>query len=456
MKNKNYTIVFLLTLTTASFPFQANALTLKEALQSAITYHPQIMADRAASAATRAVIDQQEAGFYPTVDIFVSGGIAYVRENFKTNPLQAALKGEATQGTASPSVSLKQLLYDGEHTAYQVKKAIADFEQAYGTYLNTIDVRALRAAIAYIQVCRLQRIRGLILENRHIHRHILGKITKLVSHGELTEADQVQVQARLEDVQVSLAETEGQLESAKADFREAVGRAPDNLSPAVIPTQLLRPELSRFLEEALRKNKSLEAAQADIRSSKAGLEVTKANFYPAVTFEANAEQDKNPSGIRGDETRASGLIVLRYNLTDGGADVGKRQEARERVTLSGEKLAVQRLALVQEVQTSWATKEAAVRQVAGLKKAIVEKNEVAKDYAKQFLVGLRSLIDELNAWRDLFESKVQQATAEATEELMKARLLTASSSLLETFQISTPCTCPNFKGEEIRPSPVAP
>jgi len=422
----------------ASFPFQASALTFKEALQSAINYHPQIIADRASSEAVKATIDQQYAGFYPTVDIFASGGLAYVEENFKQNQLQSALQGESRQATAAPAISLKQLLYDGESTTYQVKKAIADFEQAYGSYLNTVDTRALRAALAYIQVLRFQQIKALILENRKIHRRILKQITELVSKGELTEADQVQVHARLEDVQISLVSVQGQLETAKADFREAVGRAPDDLSPVVIPVALITPQISRFLEEVFRKNKSLQAAQADIRSAKANLEVAKSNSYPVLTFEANAAHDINANGVRGDESRAAGLVVLRYNLADGGTDAARRQGARERVTESGGKLAVQRTALVQEVQTSWATRDSATRQIVYTQKAIRDKNEVALDYAKQFLVGLRSLIDELNAWRDLFESKVQLVAAEATEELMKARLLTASSSLLEAFQIPVP------------------
>lgn len=439
MTYKLFSNDFLIIFTCAAFfSFEAKALTLKEALQKAIHYHPQIVADRASADATKATIDQEYAGFYPTVDIAVWGGLSYVEENYKQNALQSPLKGESSGVTATPSLNLKQLLYNGELTASQVKKAIANFEQAYGQYLNTIDVRALKAAQAYIQVWQLQKIEALTQENKKIHERILRQITELVVHGELTEADRLQVQARLQDVNFSLALVQGQLEGVKADFREAIGCAPDRLSFAAVPAACIGRRLPGFLQEALRKNKSLQAAQADIQSSKARLDAAKANSLPVVTLEANANYDKNAAGVRGEDTRALALLVLRYNLTDGGADAARREEARGRVKESGEKLAVQRLALVQEVQTSWALRESAMQQLTYTLNAVREKKEIAKDYEKQFLVGIRSLLDILNAYRDLFDSHIQQVTSEAGVELTKARLLTASSSLLDAFKIPHP------------------
>lgn len=420
------------------FPGDVQAITLKEALQSAINTHPQVMAERASSEANKATINREYAAFYPSIDLTAQGGLAYVREDYLQNSLQAAIAGESRGGTSSPSVTFKQLLYDGGSTVNQVKKATADFQQAYGKYLETVDGKGLRAAIAYIQVRRLQRLEKLTHQNIAVHKRILKKIAQLVHQGELTETDQTQVQARLDDAQVSLALVQGQLDVAKADFIEAVGKVPEHLSSPMIPTQFLRPQLNQTLQEALRKNKSLQAAKADIHSAKATLEVTKARSLPTVTFEADATRNQNVGGVRGVQFQSTALVVLRYNLIDGGADEARRQEARERVTESGKRLAVQRLALEQEVRSSWVTKESATHQVNFLRKTLKAKSQVSKAYEQQFLVGLRSLLDILNSYRDYFESEGEKITAEATEDLMKARLLTASSSLLKTFQIPLP------------------
>ena len=86
------------------------------------------------------VIDQAKAGYMPSIDLRASLGRENIRRNFSVNALSPLPStGIISTTRTDPSISIRQILFDGNGTASRVARANSQRHQARGTLGVTTD-----------------------------------------------------------------------------------------------------------------------------------------------------------------------------------------------------------------------------------------------------------------------------------------------------------------------------
>jgi adhesin transport system outer membrane protein len=136
-------------------------------------------------------------------------------------------------------------------------------------------------------------------------------------------------------------------------------------------------------------------AQADVRVSEAEIEKEAAPLYPRLDLEVIGNNNRHNNGREDTTYSATFLLVARYNLYRGGADLARVREFKWRKAEAQEQLRVQERSGGEDVRLSWSARDTQRNAIQTLTDQ-VEANQNTRDvYAQQFDIGQRSLLDLL-------------------------------------------------------------
>ncbi len=415
----------------------AQVFNLKGAMEEAVQTNPQIFSEYASKRALEHTVDQAKSGYYPKVDLKAGAGYEYTRRKFGTNNLnRGPVSGSVSQDRYDPSVSVRQMLFDGFETPRRVEKAERETKQQVLKVREIQELMAFRTADQYIAVRRFQRLLKTAKENVENHKKILGKVRALVKGGKATVADVHIVESRLFDAESAVRDIEGDLDSAIATFIEIVGKEPGALYNARFNPSLLPASLDEALKIAREKNRSLVLANATIDVAKADIDLSETPFYPTLHLEADGHRNFRVDAEAGNETQVTALAVARFNLFNGGKDTARKRELVERLTNANYRRDTELRRTEKEVRLSYAEMMSARRQAEALRGAVKGKARVRDVYLQQLDLGTRSFLDILDATHEWFLAKGSLVTADAAEDLSSARLLAAMGHLIDSFELT--------------------
>lgn len=423
-------------------------LTLDKTIQIVLNTNPQILVKRAEERAIKQRIDQEAAGYLPKIDLQAGGGWERFKENIKPNKLSTVnfpIKGTVPTTRSNIGATLTQKLFDGFETPNRVDKARKETFQSKKSAEEAQILTSFEATQHYISVRRFERLVKISKENVAVHQDILSKVKQQSDAGKATVADRSLVEARLDDAEAAVSDIQGDLDSAVGNFIEVVGVEPKNLAKVDIDQSKLPKSLEDAIQYAICNNRTVKVALASIEVAKADLEVTRAPFMPGLDFQADAHRNRNFQGENGSITDISGQLVARFNVFNGGRDLAKFHEYKQRVVVAKHKINQERRKAEKEVRVSYAQLISARAQAAALRKAVAAKQKVRDTYLSQFKAGQRSFIDILDASHEYFLAKGSLITADATEDLASLRLLTAMNKFFDLFginDVADPCIQP--------------
>jgi outer membrane protein, adhesin transport system len=168
-------------------------------------------------------------------------------------------------------------------------------------------------------------------------------------------------------------------------------------------------------------------------------------------IEAGVGANRNLDGIRGGNVDAQALLVLRYNLFRGGADVAREREAYFRIREAREVHRQTRRVAEEEARLSYNALRTAQARVEALRDQAEATRATRDAYAQQFDLGQRSLLDLLDAENELFLARTSLATAEVTEVFAVYRVLAVLGDLLMVMDIDPPREAINIYRERMEP-----
>ncbi len=143
-------------------------------------------------------------------------------------------------------------------------------------------------------------------------------------------------------------------------------------------------------------------------------------------------------GIQGDNDRASALVVMRWNLFNGGSDVARKDAALLRRSRAKDVVARNERIASEETRFAWNALSSARERVNTLRN-VAESNERVRDaYRKQFELSQRSLLDLLDSENELFLSRSDLVTAEYTALFAAYRLMASMGTLVGHFGVTVP------------------
>lgn len=411
----------------------SDGVTLEQAVLTAVQTNPEIMQKSADRNAAEYRKDQEIGAYFPKLDLSGGTGWARVKENIKPNRLSSGARGTVSGDRHNIGATLTQKIFDGLETPNRIDKARKEIVQADMNIREANILIAYNAANQFIATRRFQRLVKLAKENVSMHRDILGKVSAMTSAGTVSRGELESVKSRLDDAMAAVADIQGDLDTAIANYIEVVGVEPDRLARVSINEAKLPSNLQEAIDIAVKNNRSLKVIEAAAKVAEADLEVTKAPFMPSIDFQVDAQRLFDTGGRNGTENDLTGLFVAKFNAFNGGRDLNRYREFREKLVSAKRRTDVERRKTEKEVRVSYAEYMSARGQSAALRQAVVEKNKLRLTYLEQFNTGKANYVQILDATHEYFLAKGSLITADAAMDLAAMRLLAAMGRLFELY-----------------------
>jgi adhesin transport system outer membrane protein len=201
---------------------------------------------------------------------------------------------------------------------------------------------------------------------------------------------------------------------------------------------MIAPSEDESVSRGLTTNPKVLLAQADIRVADAEIDKEAAPLYPRLDLEVIGNNNRHNDGREDTTYNATFLLVARYNLYRGGADLARVREFKWRKAEAQEQLRVREREVAEDVRLSWSARQTQRDSIASLNDQ-VEANQNTRDvYAQQFDIGQRSLLDLLDATNELFLSKNDLITAKYEELFANYRILASQGQLVQALGVAFP------------------
>ena len=225
--------------------------------------------------------------------------------------------------------------------------------------------------------------------------------------------------------------------NAQALFKSIIGRMPGKLSPAPAARSLPKSEESA-VAEAVSASPSVLATQFDAIAAQAAVGSAYSRFSPKVNFEVTTGHDW---GLVEDEDRnydAAAMVVVRWNLFNGGIDKARIWEARARAAEADGINSNTALLVERETRVSWSSMRASSIRVPELRQQLSLQRQRRSAYLEQFDTGQRRLLDLLDVQNEIFVVESSLRTEELIGLYSGYRLLASMGRLVPALGLELP------------------
>jgi outer membrane protein len=397
----------------------ASAETLTSALSAAYSSNPDLNAARAGQRATDELVPQALSGWRP--QIF---GSASVEQSTSHVPLT----GTSNLTTSTVGVSVSQYLFRGFQTVNNTKAAEANVQAGRSALDNTEMDTLFSAAQAYMNVLTSQAIVELNRQNIEVLAEQLRATRDRFQVGEVTNTDVAQSEAALSGAYTQLNSAEANLLSAKAVYRQVIGRDPVNLAPAS-PASNVPSTLDDSLRLAHANHPAIASSVYSEEAAAYAVKSAEGTLLPTVTLEGTAAYSKNPSILIDETTSASIIAQVTIPIYQGGFEYSTVREAKETRTQALLQVDSIRQQVRAAVVSAWGSLQSATASITSAQ-AQVKAAQIALDGVREEAkVGQRTTLDVLDAEQTLLDAKVSLVTAESDRVVASYALLSATGAL---------------------------
>ncbi|MEF9901056.1 MAG: TolC family outer membrane protein [Pseudomonas sp.] len=419
----------------------ALAMSITEAVQSAVDQHPEINASRNSRLSADEDVNVAKGGWYPRVDL-VAGYGRQKSDNTNTRGFNAdgsRNHNKETLNYTQSDLRLRQMLFDGFNTPNEVGRTEAVVNsRAYYTQATAQSV-ALRAIEVYLEVLKRRELVTLATNNLQAHLRVNDQIGLRSERGVGSIADRDQSTARRALAENNLYTAEVDLADAEANFYSVVGRVPDELETPVTIKGEMPASLLDARQDMLEHNPYLKSAQADVQAAEQQYEVAKSPFYPRLDAVLATGANNNTAGQVGhDNNDWQAGVELSYNLFRGGSDKARLQSDAHKINQAMDIRNNALRTLNEDLALSWNAMTNARKQTPTAREYADTTTRVRAAYQDQFGLGQRTLLDLLDSENELYNANRRYTEVRYVEEFSMYRVLANMGELLNKQRISLP------------------
>jgi outer membrane protein, adhesin transport system len=411
-----------------------SAESLQSVVQRAIETNPELGAIRH----NRQAIDQElraARGLHlPTVDVRLDHG---QRREYARSQAGIVKEGDWHSNRELSGV-ISQRLFDGFEATHEVARHKNRVESARWRVNDTANSVALRAVQAYLEVMRAHSVLAAAKSNLSQLQSINERVRSRVSGGKGNAAEESEAGARVASGRAILAEADGRARDAEALFRAVVGGPPSRLSAVVVPHRALPKSVESAVAEAKDAAPSVVATQHDATAAAAAIGSATSRLYPKLNFELSGDRGTGvtENGDRNNEARA--MLVVRWNLFNGGIDKARIHEATSRAMEATEiSHNVQRI-IERETRVSWNAMTAAGARVPAFRRQLELNKSSRATYRDQYDSGQRRLLDLLEIQNEVFVTESSLRTEELVGQYNAFRVLASIGRLVPALGLDLP------------------
>lgn len=372
---------------------------------AALNHHPSVEAALAARDSSRAEKAEYVAGYFPTLDVRSTGGRVY-GDNATSRGLSVT-RGAGYSWLWEGSVTLTQMLFDGNETSSRVQSAQA---RRMAANYNIMDVReklALRTVLAYMDIVRGREAMAALQRHHGKVTDYIKRISKMVDEGAADEA----MLAQARDIEIQLLTTmnnlQGQMEKSAIDYTEVVGRAPDSMmGRPVVEAASLPLAAEDGVTYAMENHPALLSASYTWESLEKDTAAARAGWYPDFNGELSYLKRDQRDIIGGEAVDEKAVVRMNWNFSTGGAQKARVRKAEYKQQESAARYQEKRQQIEKMIRTAYNDIDTATRQLGLMGKRVDLNRALLGTYEAQFEGGRVTLLQLLQTENTLFNAEL--------------------------------------------------
>jgi len=224
------------------------------------------------------------------------------------------------------------------------------------------------------------------------------------------------------------------LANAKESLREITGAYYDNLAQLGQQMPLVSPQpkkMEAWTKTAEDQNLQLKASEYATQVAKEGVDLQRSGHYPTLDLTASYGYYKGSFSGFAQADRYNGSIGLQLNVPiyQGGGVNSRIRQAMQQYYQARDNQEVQRRATLRETRDAYRGVLTGISQVQALHQAVISNESALEATQAGFEVGTRTIVDVLNAQRDMYGAVRDHAGAQYDYILNMLKLKQAAGRL---------------------------
>ncbi len=412
----------------------AIAESLQSVVQRALETNPELGAIRF----NRQAIDQElraARGLHlPTVDLRSEHG----RHSNYARSATGIVKDNDWYNQRDVSGVISQRVFDGFEATHEVARQKDRVESARWRVTDTANSIALRSVQAYLEVLRAHSVLSAARSNLSQLQTINERVRNRVSGGKGSSSEETEAGARIASGRAIMAEAEGRARDAEALFRAVVGGPPMQLGAVNVPHRALPKSVELAVAEAKDAAPSVIATQHDAAAAGAAVGGAYSRLYPKLNFELSADRGASIAEANDRSNDARAMLVVRWNLFNGGIDRARIDEAKSRALEATEISHNTQRIIERETRVSWNAMAAAAARVPAFRRQLELTRATRATYRDQYDAGQRRLLDLLEIQNEVFVTESSLRTEELIGQYNSFRVLASIGRLVPALGLELP------------------
>ncbi len=389
---------------------------------------PQLMAARAERDSALEARPQAKAALLPNISL--TGSANRTRRDVESSPSGAS---KSTYGTSQLQLKLSQPIY---HRDYWIQLEQADKQIAQAETGFAVEEQGLivRVAEAYFDVLSAQEsLEFSQSENAAIARQ-LDQAKQRFEVGLIAITAVHEAQAAFDQSRADLINAENKLDNGWEALHEIIKTPVSELAPVVDELPLNPPEpkaIDQWAETAQQQNLGVQSARYSTEIARQNIDVQRSGHYPTLDLVGSHSLDRSSSSSGTDADTTSLGLQLNVPLYSGGSVSSKTRQAVFDLEAAQQNLDKQRRSVNRQVRDAYRGVLAGISTVEALKASTVSAQSALEATEAGFEVGTRTMVDVLNAQRDLFRARSNYSSVRYNYILSGLQLKQAAGTLAE-------------------------
>lgn len=415
-----------------SVPQANNSTSMQEVLSRAYATNPTLRSERERLRIQYESVAQADARRRPKVDI--EGGVGY--SHSKSKP---GAKSNSTPKDVS--LVLVQPVWTGGRLSGYVDQQLILSDAAIASYEAIGSNVFFSIVSSAMDVMRDRATIDLQIKNRQVIAKQLDAAEKGFEVGNLTRTDVSQARARLSGADAAVSAAEAAYEGSLARYTQLTGMDARNIEFAshVSADMPIPTDLEAAQNIAASENPAIVAARYQQQAAKEGVELARSEMAPIVNVVGSAGNTWDPTKIVDRSENASIGVRASMNLYEGGATSSRIRQAKIGQYAQDDIYQEVARSVTHQVSAAWNDHLAARDQIKSFE-AQIQAATIARDGVyKEQEVGLRTVLDALNAERELLDAQVGLVRVNRDAAVADYALLTAvgrlTPSRLDLFSV---------------------
>ena len=383
----------------AGMPSAVSAQTLESALAAAYANNPGLGAVRASLRATDEQVPQALGNWRPEVEVSSDISRADTFNDTRTG------KADQIRTPRGLELNVTQSLFRGFRTQAATREARNTVLAARARLLATEQDVLLEAATAFMDVVRDQAVVELNINNEKFLKRQLEAVNDRFEVGELTRTDVSQAEARLAGATAERIQAKGDLEASRAGYRKVIGEEPGTLvqpkSSGGLPASK-----EDAISRAIEYHPDVIAASFDIRAARDNMAEIRGELLPTVELSGTLSRKFESAGNSSRVDEKSIKATLTIPLYQQGVVNSRLRAARHTVGQQRLEEDQSRLEVAAAATRAWEALATARARISSFTSQVAANEIALEGVTREAAVGARTVLDVLDAERELLDARV--------------------------------------------------